>query len=384
MPKKIQQCKSNTKAGRKCSRNSQSNGFCWQHIKQKGSGVSLDKFTHMTVYNWNIMDHKSTAFSRLGNVETEEEFEQRYNEIIHIITTNLRLKSIDIFCIEEATAEFIQLLNKNIYIKDNYDVLIHQKKNFYLITLIKKSLNYIDYSNKYQDYYEKQKNNIGQPSRAQIILFNNFILVHIHLAGSPGSYGNPIRQLSLLTILNYLKEKLPDHKKIIIGDFNINQNNLEEVLQPINKKYHLLYFHDENPTSFHRFVRHDNINTSLSTSNTNPYTGCQLRYEDKRNTYKMMYQKVDHLLYSPGIIISPLYFDLQPEYFTTYEFPYTALIDNNNLEFFDIATNCETRRKLYSLQLIKDINNVMFFRNPWWPSDHTLLGYNIRLLKKTP
>jgi len=341
----------------------------------------------IAVANWNIMDHTKSAFSRVGNPESEEEYMLRYVQVLGRLekfvggrTLDGVKRIIDVICLEEVSEVFLDLLQKNLTIMNEYDIYEYQSPDgkFMLATLIKKNLEVNDYTQDYQKFYENNDKNRGYSGRAQILLVNDLLIVHVHLMGVPGSIGDTYRTNNLIYIMNFINrpmQQLYTYNKIIIGDFNIDLSNItedDENLTSVYLKNNLQLYDDSDKsdsrfTSFHRFVKHDGF------------------YEDKRasinedGTPKIIFEKLDYLLYGDGVTINPNVIKLPYGGIKQMgEIPYLAAVSLKNREKIMID-----QKEIYKIidptevTIRPNYGDVNKNNNNGWPSDHSLTSYLI-------
>ena len=357
----------------------------------------------ISVANWNIMDHMSTEYSRLGNVETPEEYTARYNRVIQMIQYAANKWRTDVICLEEVTEEFLALLMANPLLSSRYTLYQYRNGNFILATLVGqdsrgKPLNVVDFSGNYQQrYHDYEISNMDKPSRTQILMVNGLLVIHVHFVGVPGTFGNMLRVKNFGYIMKFLNEEpiqdangnrlyLRSYNKIVIGDYNdsdpgrvVPAEKNKEDFQAVYKINGLELFQDSRPTSYHRYVKH-NIDNSENLNRSN----CGYIYEDKQVTQRIpTHEKLDHLLYDYAGGVQIEGFAILPEQGTTYlQVPYIVNYLSDNLERKNISL-CSTKTsfEIEEVDIVKDPNNINIISSiSEWPSDHAYVSYLIRYI----
>lgn len=344
--------------------------------------------TTLKVANFNIMDHQSTKFSRLGKIENRIEYMARYRRVIEEIERALFTDNFAILCLEEATDDFLRLLWQNQRIMNNYYVYQYRSGRFQLATLVKNDLfpGFIDLTYHYQSYYENyHPRNQGKPSRTQIFYLElstgeSFLLIHSHFTGVPSEQGGTkFRQGSWEITQAYLREyqgynlaggivKRPDLFLIHLGDFNDDQPsdfitaNRSKILQ------------DSRKTSFHRFIRLDAHSFKPTGDDS-----CEVYFQDKKD-FQPLWEKLDHLHYDSWLAVDRVhlapYGGLDQK-----EVPYLANVEPKNLMMAKRLQLCNKPTIKENLQLVINPSQVTFnSTSNQWPSDHALIGYTLSVI----
>lgn len=289
----------------------------------------------MNILTWNVANHNHLGTYSPDCMPVEKNIQNvlyRYEHSVNILLFYIRTYRVNIIFLSEVTREYYQLLSS---MSSNdpglLKIFFDEKKGlstlFFYHTGMFLNIKGID---------EVQQPNPKTMDRftlfnvtALVQLISNvveikFMVVNVH------GWGDPLtREKYLVTDLKYLNTLPLD--KIICGDFNstlsqiVKASNMNNKIEPappgfpshVTQKYFV--FIDYRPTSYHKYVKEGEKFVAKTSD---------------------IYTKTDHLLYTNSFSVQSL--DVFPENFLEYEYPFNCFKENNG-----------------------------------WPSDHTMLIYNI-------
>jgi len=354
----------------------------------KISNFNIMSDKHFDYYTW---DEVGTGN---GNIVREPiaTRNDRYDEVINVITSINDIEKIDVMTFQEVTVHSIVKLRDYAAINNRYSIYENEIKSvdrpILLATMIKNDLtnagNIIDLTDKYQNFYNKNNYHSGQDDyfsgRAQVfyIRSKNLIVVNVHAPGLPDGFVQQLWYKNLAAFIrcgcmnNQNKERVcfPDNRNvkiILIGDFNVSDGaKIFEWTNENNKLPRLHLFDDPNRryTSYHSGIKDRN---NIWIPDPNPY------------------QKVDHLIYTTDFLPNPRLY------------VYVSNTVDKAVDNFNNDNNIEHKKIPYSREpaLVMNAGPGQGAPNPvnanWntnfdidangWPSDHTFNLYvfpNIR------
>lgn len=274
----------------------------------KISNFNIMSDKHFDYYTW---DEVGTGN---GNILREPiaTRDDRYDEVINVITSINDIEKIDVMTFQEVTVHSIVKLRDYAAINNRYSIYENEIKSvdrpILLATMIKNDLvvgnNIIDLTDKYQNFYNKNNYHSGQDDyfsgRAQVfyIRSKNLIVVNVHAPGLPDGFVQQLWYKNLAAFIrcgcmnNQNKERVcfPDNQDvriILIGDFNVSDGGKIRAWTNENDKLPILdLFNDLNGrnTSYHSGIKNRN---NIWIPDPNPY------------------QKVDHLIYTTNFLPNP-------------------------------------------------------------------------------